>query len=483
MKHIKVLLIDDDEDDYILTKDVFRNLPSKYSLSWVNTFEKGLSAIRKKEFDVYLLDYRLGNGNGIELLSEAINSGCLQPIIMLTGKGSPEVDERAMEIGAADYLVKDNMEASLMERSIRYSINQTNILQKLQASEVRYRTIFEQAIDPILVMDQTGLIMDLNPGGLKFFGYAKEDVVKREGHMLFKNREDATTFFTLLENTGLLNDFECILQTKDGQEYFCALSAFIYTDMLNVSEVYHTMIKDLSQRKNNEVKSVSLGKMDVSEHIAKGLGEKMRDPLSTINLALDEIASEEAIISNESAQACIQIIKGNCDTIDQLVRNLITSTDTRALNAHKHPVNDLVDEAIIDAEELMAGQHVQLTKQLLNVEDEVFADKPKLKKAVVNIIENALEAINGFPKLIHISTAIKDGTLEIGIEDNGTGIDPEKVSKIFEPFFTTKMRAVGLGLTHAQRILLSHNGVIKVKSSAQGSRFTLQIPLGQESQN
>ena len=124
MKHIKVLLIDDDEDDYILTKDVFRNLPSKYSLSWVNSFEKGLSAIRKKEFDVYLLDYRLGNGNGIELLSEAINSGCLQPIIMLTGKGSPEIDERAMEIGAADYLVKDELEASLVERSIRYSITQ-----------------------------------------------------------------------------------------------------------------------------------------------------------------------------------------------------------------------------------------------------------------------------------------------------------------------------------------------------------------------
>lgn len=480
MKHIKVLLIDDDEDDYILTKDVFRNLPSKYSLSWVNSFEKGLSAIRKKEFDVYLLDYRLGNGNGIELLSEAINSGCLQPIIMLTGKGSPEIDERAMEIGAADYLVKDDMEASLMERSIRYSINQTNILQKLQASEVKYRTIFEQAIDPILVMDQTGLIIDLNPGGLKFFGYSKEEVVRQEGHMLFKNFEDATSFFTKLESKGLLNDFECTMQTKGGQEYFCALSAFIHTDMLNVSEVYHTMIKDLSQRKNNEVKSVNIGKMDVSEHIAKGLGEKMRDPLSTINLALDEIASEEAIISNESAQACIEIVKGNCDTIDKLVRNLITSTDTRALNVQKYTINDLVDEAIADAEELMAGQHVQLSKQLLPAEGEVLADKPKLKKAIVNVIQNAFEAINSFPKQIHVSTAIENGFLEIGIEDNGIGIDPEKVSKIFEPFFTTKIRAVGLGLTHAQRILMSHNGVIKVKSLEKGTIFTMQIPLDQE---
>jgi len=479
MKHIKVLLIDDDEDDYILTKDVFRNLPSKYSLSWVNSFEKGLSAIRKKEFDVYLLDYRLGNGNGIELLSEAINSGCLQPIIMLTGKGSPEIDERAMEIGAADYLVKDELEASLVERSIRYSITQMNILQKLQASEVKYRTIFEQAIDPILVMDQTGLIIDLNPGGLRFFGYAKEEVVRHEGHMLFKNPEDATVFFTKLENTGLINDFECTMHTKDGQEYFCAVSAFIHTDMQNVSEVYHTMIKDLNQRKTNEVKSVNLGKMHVSEHIAKGLGEKMRDPLSTINLALDEIAAEEAIISNESAQACIEIVKGNCDTIDQLVRNLITSTDTNTLNLQKHDIDGLVNEAIADAEDLIEGQHVQLTKQLLNTEEEMLADKPKLKKAIVNVIQNALEAINGFPKLIHVSTAIKNGNLEIEIEDNGTGIDSENVSKIFEPFFTTKMRAVGLGLTHAQRILMSHNGLIKVESSEKGTLLTMQVPLDQ----
>jgi PAS domain S-box-containing protein len=483
MKHIKVLLIDDDEDDYILTKDVFRNLPSKYSLSWVNSFEKGLSAIRKKEFDVYLLDYRLGNGNGIELLSEAINSGCLQPIIMLTGKGSPEIDEKAMELGAADYLVKDDLEASLVERSIRYSINQMNILQKLQASEVKYRTIFEQAIDPILVMDQAGLIIDLNPGGLKFFGYSKEEVVRHEGHMLFKNHEDAATFFMQLENTGLLNDFECTMQTKDGQEYFCALSAFIHTDMLNVSEVYHTMIKDLSQRKNNEVKSVNLGKMDVSEHIAKGLSEKMRDPLSTINLALDEIAAEEAIISNESAQACIEIVKGNCDTINQLVRNLITSTDTHTMNVQRHDINELVNEAIADAEELIEGQHVQLTKQLLNTDEEVLADKPKLKKAIVNVIQNSLEAINGFPKLIHVGTAIKNGILEIGIKDNGTGIDSENVSKIFEPFFTTKMRAVGLGLTHAQRILMSHNGFIKVESLEKGTLLTMQVPQDQESQS
>ena len=480
MKDIKVLLIDDDEDDYVLTKEVFTTLPASYSLSWVNSFEKGLSAILKKEYDVYLLDYRLGNGNGLELLSEAINSGCLQPIIMLTGKGDNTIDEQAMVIGAADYLVKDDLKAALLERSIRYSINHTGILEKLQASEVKYRTIFEQANDPFLVMNQSGYLLDLNPGGLKFFGYKQEEVINQNCQMLFKDPSDGISFLNLLENKGLLNDFECTLVAKDGQEFFCALSAFIHTDMLSVSEVYHTMIKDLSYRKNSEASSISLGKLDISEHIAKGLGEEMRDPLTTMNLALDEIAAEEAIISNESAQACIEIIKSNCDRIDQLVRNLISSTETKSLNLRRHLVSDIINESIVEAEDFIAGQHVQLTKHIGSTEDEVVADKPKIKKAILNLIQNSLEAITGFPKHIHITSAIKNGILEVGIEDNGTGIDPESLSRIFEPFFTTKMRAVGLGLTHAHRILISHNGAIKVQPLANGTLFILQIPQEHE---
>lgn len=477
MKNIKVLLIDDDEDDYILTQDVFNALPSNYELSWVDSFQKGLSAILKKEYDVYLLDYRLGNGNGIELLSEAINSGCMQPIIMLTGKGNAEVDHSAMEIGAADYLVKDNLEASLIERSIRYAINQTQIMQKLQTSELKYRTIFEQAVDPILVMDQEGTILDLNSGALRFFGYSREQITHQNSRLLFKRNEDADKFLKLLEQTGLVNDFECMMLTTAGDEVFCALSAFIHTDMLNVSEVYHTMIRDLSHRKNKEARSVNLGKMHISEHISKGLWAEMRDPLSTINLALDELAAEEALVSNESAQSYIEILKSNCDRIDQLVRNLIASTESNSLDVQKHLIGNLLNEVIEEAESRFAGEPIQLTKQILSAEDELFVDKASIKQAIHNVIQNAMEASISFPKQIHISTTVKKGMLQIGIEDNGIGIDPKINNRVFEPFFSTKMRAVGLGLTQAQRILTSHNGVINIQPLEKGTLLLMQIPL------
>ena len=122
----RVLLIDDDEDDYIITRDYLAEAEQVvFQLNWVDTYEEGLAAIqRKNQHDAYLLDYRLGNGNGLEFLKEALKLGCQEPIILLTGAGDREIDRQAMEVGAADYLVKGNtLNGPLLERSILHSID------------------------------------------------------------------------------------------------------------------------------------------------------------------------------------------------------------------------------------------------------------------------------------------------------------------------------------------------------------------------
>src|SRR5438552_10013483 len=120
---LKVLLVEDDEDDYILTRDFLAEIRgSNLELHWAEDYEAGLEAIRKDQHDVYLVDYRLGQNNGLELLRAAIAYGCQSPIILLTGLGDHKVDSEAMRSGAADYLVKGQFDASLLERSIRHSI-------------------------------------------------------------------------------------------------------------------------------------------------------------------------------------------------------------------------------------------------------------------------------------------------------------------------------------------------------------------------
>ncbi len=120
----QVLLIDDDEDDYIVTRDFLDEAEQmSFKLSWVDNYDQGLAEIEKNRHDLYLLDFRLGKGNGLELLEEAIRMGCDKPIILLTGLGDSDIDQRAMAAGASDYLVKGRfLSATLLERSIIHAI-------------------------------------------------------------------------------------------------------------------------------------------------------------------------------------------------------------------------------------------------------------------------------------------------------------------------------------------------------------------------
>ena len=122
---VRVLLIDDDRDDYLLTRDLFAEIPGgRYRLDWVADYSGGLAAVCRGEHDVYLLDYRLGEKTGLDLLAEARRQCFGGPIILLTGQTVWEVDLAAMESGAADFLEKGRLDATLLERSIRYALQQ-----------------------------------------------------------------------------------------------------------------------------------------------------------------------------------------------------------------------------------------------------------------------------------------------------------------------------------------------------------------------
>jgi signal transduction histidine kinase/HPt (histidine-containing phosphotransfer) domain-containing protein len=120
---IKVLLIEDDEDDYILTRELLSEVKgAKYSLDWAPSYEEGLRVAGRLEHHVCLVDYRLGERSGVELIREAREAGLTTPMILLTGQGNHDVDVEAIEAGATDYLVKDETHASRLERTIRYAV-------------------------------------------------------------------------------------------------------------------------------------------------------------------------------------------------------------------------------------------------------------------------------------------------------------------------------------------------------------------------
>ncbi|HLJ95599.1 MAG TPA: response regulator [Gemmataceae bacterium] len=122
-QRIQILLVEDDKDDYILTRDLLAEIPrTPCHLEWVKSYAAGLAAMAQNQHVLYLVDYRLDRRTGLDLLREAREHGCRGPIILLTGQGEREVDLEAMKAGAADYLIKGRTDASGLERSIRYAI-------------------------------------------------------------------------------------------------------------------------------------------------------------------------------------------------------------------------------------------------------------------------------------------------------------------------------------------------------------------------
>ena len=106
-RELRVLIADDDEDDYILTRDLLHQIGrQRFRLDWTPSFETALEAIELNQHDVYLFDYHLGQSDGLELMRQALARGCKAPIILLTGNDDWETDVEAMKAGAADYLVK-----------------------------------------------------------------------------------------------------------------------------------------------------------------------------------------------------------------------------------------------------------------------------------------------------------------------------------------------------------------------------------------
>lgn len=142
---VKVLLVDDDYEDFLLTKDFLGQIESvKFEIGWANSFENAVRELDSNLHDIYLVDYYLGEHNGLMLLEEASRRHCKAPIIILTGKGDYNTDLKVMASGAADYLEKSQIDPQMLERSIRYALER-----KRAREEMAYRLELEKLITTI----------------------------------------------------------------------------------------------------------------------------------------------------------------------------------------------------------------------------------------------------------------------------------------------------------------------------------------------
>src|SRR3954447_14879548 len=212
----RILIVDDDEDDYFITSEYIKSIPSNnFIVDWSYNYKDALGKLTSNDYDIYFVDYRLGIKTGMDLLTDAIAQGCEAPIILLTGKGTQEIDVKAMESGAYDYLIKSELNTEKLERCIRYSLERASSIKALKANERRYRSIFEKSKDIVFITAADFNIVDINYAATELLEYELDELLETNFTDFFKNPVDRAYFIDFLNEFGEFYDYEADLVTKN----------------------------------------------------------------------------------------------------------------------------------------------------------------------------------------------------------------------------------------------------------------------------
>ena len=158
-----------------------------------------------------------------------------------------------------------------------------------------------------------------------------------------------------------------------------------------------------------------------------------------------------------------------------LISDLLNSTRINELTFTRASVNDILDSSLELAQDRIQLKQIKVVKNYEPDICSILADHEKIKIAFLNIIVNAIEAMNEYGRL-QITTATKNNKCIVIISDNGKGMSKADVGRLFEPYFTTKEKGTGLGLTNTQNIILGHRANISAESKpGKGTSFTISF--------
>ena len=470
-KIITVLLVDDDEDDYFLTREYFQDLVNwRFDITWCSTYKDAQYQLKTNKYDLYLFDYLLGEHTGIDLIEEACGLECEEPIILLTGKGDTKIAVEALRLGAADYLIKSELDSEKLERSIRYALERTSVLKALKHSERRYRRIFEESNDFLFISDLDGNIVDFNTSACALTGYSEDELKSKNILELVEEPQFEAHWNGIKDRT--IHDWEVRLITKDNDKKYCLFSASVEMDDQNL--YVQGRIHDMTARKQSERERLFSEKMAVTGRLVRMLAHEVRNPLTNVNLSAEQLEME---LVDEEQKFYTQIIKRNCNRINDLISQLLQPSSSADIDLIESSVHHVLDEAIATAYDRVKLKRIQIITNYTDDHLSIPLDLVSLQMAFLNLITNAIEAMEEDKGVLRITTRNLGDSFQVLFADNGSGITEENMDKIFEPYFTAKNNGMGIGLATTMSIIHAHHGRIDVQSEVgAGTTFTVSFP-------
>lgn len=243
----------------------------------------------------------------------------------------------------------------------------------------------------------------------------------------------------------------------------------------NYRSQLQSRVEQLAELNKELIELRNLEKYAVTGRVARVIAHEVRNPLTNINLAAEQLRSEFEETPN--TEMLFKMITRNSERINQLVSDLLATTRVSELKFSEASINDIMDESIKLAMDRIKLNQVQVIKKYDPDICPISVDVEKIKIAFLNIIVNAVEAMkdNG---VLEITTTKKNEKCVVTIADNGIGISKPDMDRLFEPYFTTKEKGNGLGLANTQNIILGHKGSISAESeSGKGTVFTITFNI------
>ena len=444
---VSVLLIDYEESFFILLRRLLAKVPDKkFVTDWVASYDEGLAALRENRHDACLLDYRLGLRTGLELLREATAHRVQAPIIILTGSDDPKVDLEAMELGAADFLLKDQLDPVMLERVIRYSVQHAATLQALQKSHERFRLLFERSLDAILISDDGGRLVEVNGAACRLLGLSREQLLDGKW-------SDSPAKALRQRSKGRSEGLGEMSFTKpNGERCFIEFSSTQLAPDLNLS-----ILRDVTGRRalEHEIQEISEREQRrLGQDLHDGLGQSMtgiaflakvlQQKLQAKNVEESESAGNIALLINEALAQTRQLSRGLCPVV----------LDTNDIEAALEQLAENLRTLFSVSCELQCEPEIKITDNAVAVH---------LYRIAQEAASNAIK--HGQAKNILLSLGSSNARLTLKIKDDGAGF----------PAMTPKGKGMGLRVMHHRARMIGASISLR-QSKAGGVTVTCSLP-------
>lgn len=349
---------------------------------------------------------------------------------------------------------------------------------RLLESEQRYRSLFENDGDLIVSVDVHGWILAANPRCQATLGYTSEELVGKPYEDLIAPEylEEVRARFPLVLAGEPQNHFLEILHQNGRRVEVYEKKVPIIID--NQVSGFFWMIKDITEQRVAEELLIKSERLSAVGQMAAGIAHEIKNPLTALK-GFVQLMQPSENTSHMPTSFYLAVMRDELNRIESIINELLIFA--KPAEPRLQPCNcaTLVQEVLdlLSPEALLRNIEISVSGLIAPVN--MSCDKSRLKQVLVNLIKNAMEAMpEGGNINIDICTAIDNRSISISVQDDGTGISQEQLTRIGEPFYTTKGTGTGLGLMVSRKIIENHHGTLDIQSEVgKGSRVTVRLPL------